>query len=200
MELLLQRKTEVNNTVLGELFINGSFFCYTLEDKIRDVKIKHETCIPEGSYNIIITPSARFKEILPLLQNVPNFSGIRIHAGNTIEDTSGCILVGSAIKGEMLLYSKITVSRLISKLQTALKKEKVKIEVKNPTPIKEVLPKVVKTPKEVEEIVDKIIQDVASEPIIPLPIKDITPQTKQSKFTIILNLIKQWLTNLYPNS
>jgi len=191
MDLLLQRKTEINNTVFGELFINGSFFCYTLEDKIRDVKIKHQTCIPQGSYNIIITYSTRFKELLPLLQNVPNFIGIRIHAGNTIEDTSGCILVGSAIQGERLLYSKITVNRLISKLQSALKKEKVKIEVKNPSPVKKTLPKVQKTPQEVEKIVEEIIQEV----VVPEP----TPKV-QSKLTIIINLIKQWLTNLLPNS
>jgi len=191
MDLLLQRKTEINNTVFGELFINGSFFCYTLEDKIRDVKIKHQTCIPQGSYNIIITYSTRFKELLPLLQNVPNFIGIRIHAGNTIEDTSGCILVGSSIEGERLLYSKITVNRLISKLQSALKKEKVKIEVKNPSPVKKTLPKVQKTPQEVEKIVEEIIQEV----VVPEP----TPKV-QSKLTIIINLIKQWLTNLLPNS
>jgi len=179
MDLLLQRKTEINNTVFGELFINGSFFCYTLEDKIRDVKIKHQTCIPQGSYNIIITHSTRFKELLPLLQNVPNFIGIRIHAGNTIEDTSGCILVGSSIEGERLLHSKITVNRLISKLQSALKKEKVKIEVKNPLPTKKTLPKVQKTPQEVEKIVEEIIQEV----VIPEP----TPKV-QSKLTIIINI------------
>lgn len=82
MELTLQRKTEINNSVIGQLFINGEFICYTLEDKIREVKIKHETCIPEGDYSVVMTLSQRFKTILPLLLNVPGFDGIRIHAGN----------------------------------------------------------------------------------------------------------------------
>jgi hypothetical protein len=82
MELILKRKIEVNNAVIGQLFIDGKFICYTLEDKIRDVKIKHETCIPAGKYPIVMTMSQRFKMVLPLLQNVPNFDSIRIHAGN----------------------------------------------------------------------------------------------------------------------
>ena len=82
MILKLQRTKEVNNATLGELFADGTFVCYTLEDKVRPEKIKHETCIPAGTYVIEITYSPTFKKILPLLLNVPGFYGIRIHAGN----------------------------------------------------------------------------------------------------------------------
>ena len=58
-----------------------------------------QTAIPLGRYRLSITPSARFKEDLPLLADVPGFEGIRIHAGNTHEDTEGCLLVGQMLTG-----------------------------------------------------------------------------------------------------
>ena len=82
MVLKLQRTKEVNNATIGEIHIDGNFICYTLEDKVRPTKIKHETCIPAGTYIINITYSPTFKKMLPLLLNVPGFYGIRIHAGN----------------------------------------------------------------------------------------------------------------------
>ena len=72
------------------------YVCQTLEDPVRDVKIANETAIPSGTYRVTITMSARFGKPLPLLANVPNFSGIRIHSGNTTADTSGCILVATS--------------------------------------------------------------------------------------------------------
>ena len=113
MKIQLNRISEINNSTLGELFINDKFFCYTLEDKIRDVKIQDQTCIPIGTYEVLLTMSARFKTILPILLKVPNFTGIRIHAVNTIEDTRGCILVGSAIQEDKLLHSKVALAKLL---------------------------------------------------------------------------------------
>ena len=80
--MILQRTKEINNATLGELWIDNRFFCYTLEDKVRQEKIKHETAIPAGTYEIQITYSPRFKQFMPLLLNVPNYEGIRIHKGN----------------------------------------------------------------------------------------------------------------------
>lgn len=83
MTLILQRTHEVEDTTFGKLYLNDmTFLNYTLEDKVREVKIKHQTAIPAGTYQIIINKSERFKQFLPLLLNVPGFDGIRIHKGN----------------------------------------------------------------------------------------------------------------------
>lgn len=83
----------------GDLIINREVFCYTLEDKVQQVKIPGETCIPAGKYRVDLTYSERFERTLPLLLNVPGFDGIRMHGGNTTADTSGCILCGFKITG-----------------------------------------------------------------------------------------------------
>lgn len=98
MELTIHRhtlNTETDRNVIGDLFIDGEFFCYTLEDEIRaeGVKVYGKTCIDSGRYKVILNRSNRFKRIMPLLLNVPRFEGIRIHGGNTSKDTHGCPLV-----------------------------------------------------------------------------------------------------------
>ncbi|MBR5060694.1 MAG: hypothetical protein IKX24_00965, partial [Prevotella sp.] len=75
------------------------YICDTLEPQWRDYakgarKIKGKSAIPEGRYAVVITHSSKFKEWLPLLLGIHNFSDVRIHAGNTVKDTQGCILVG----------------------------------------------------------------------------------------------------------
>lgn len=95
MELKLIREIFTPTETLGSLFVDGKFFCYTLEDAIRKLKIKHETAIDEGKYRVILSISNRFKRLMPEVLNVENFQGIRIHGGNTHLDSSGCILVGS---------------------------------------------------------------------------------------------------------
>lgn len=98
-ELLLQRKiynSERARNIIGELFVNGEFFCYTLEDEIRPdgAKLYGVTCIDAGKYKVALTMSNRFKRIMPLLIDVPGFAGIRMHGGNTEAHTLGCLLVG----------------------------------------------------------------------------------------------------------
>lgn len=105
MKLLLKRIALRDNYTIGKLYINDKYFCDTLEDAVRDVKIKHQTAIPKGIYKVILTASPRFKRILPRLLNVPEFTGVLIHRGNTIDDTSGCILVGENKKKGMVLNS-----------------------------------------------------------------------------------------------
>jgi len=97
MKLTLKRTTFLPDRTLGKLYINGNYFCETLEDAKRDKKIAGETCINAGEYCVIVDMSKRFGRLTPLLQNVPEFSGVRIHAGNTPADTQGCILVGKYI-------------------------------------------------------------------------------------------------------
>ena len=88
----------------GIATLDGKFVGYTLEDKVRELKTKADkvpgkTAIPKGIYKIIVNVSNRFKREMILLQNVPYFEGIRVHGGNTHEDTEGCILVARNFKG-----------------------------------------------------------------------------------------------------
>lgn len=94
LELTLKRYKSSDKSTEGELFIDGKFFCYTLEDIHREIKIMHETCIPAGRYQVKITYSNRFKRMMPQIMDVPKFEGIRIHNGLTAKHTSGCPLVG----------------------------------------------------------------------------------------------------------
>lgn len=99
MLLIVKRDPSTENSTPGRLFeMHGGkerFICYTLEDVVRTgPKIAGKTAIPAGEYQCTISYSARFKRPLPLLHNVPNFTGIRIHGGNTHENTEGCLLVG----------------------------------------------------------------------------------------------------------
>lgn len=94
-------KVEVKRTfkgaeyTIGHLYIDGQYFCDTLEDTVRTgIKIAGKTAIPAGIYKVKKTMSPRFKTILPEILNVPNFSGVRIHSGNTAKDTEGCLLLG----------------------------------------------------------------------------------------------------------
>jgi hypothetical protein len=104
MKLQLIRKFKGEKYTIGDLFIDGVFFSNTLEDCVRDkgVKVYGETAIDSGIYKVIMDMSKRFKKRMPLLLDVPNFRGVRIHSGNTVKDTLGCILVGkNTIKGQL---------------------------------------------------------------------------------------------------
>jgi hypothetical protein len=130
MNLTLIRKYPATDCIIGELFIEGVFECYTLEDIERPVKVAGVTAIPRGHYEMVITYSERFKRLLPLLLNVPNFDGIRIHTGNTSAHTEGCILVGKSKTENQVLQSKVAFDELFPKLQAAAAKEKIFIEIK----------------------------------------------------------------------
>lgn len=101
LELTLYRyiantdREDGDNNVIGDLFFNNEFFCYTLEDQLRakNEKVYGETCIGAGRYEVILSVSNRFKRLMPLLLDVPMFEGIRIHGGNTSKDSHGCPLV-----------------------------------------------------------------------------------------------------------
>lgn len=134
MELTVHRQPTVDDITFGTLAVNGVFFCHTLEDAIRDHKLLHETAIPAGTYTVIIDRSQRFQRMLPRLLNVPGFEGIRIHPGNTREDTSGCILVGDSRAAKSILASKVAFDRLMALLAPAYAKgEKITMTLLNPT-------------------------------------------------------------------
>lgn len=120
MKLLLKRNKSGRKATTGSLYLDGKFQCFTLEDVVRDKKIYAETAIPAGVYKVVITPSNRFKRDLPLLLNVPNFEGVRIHPGNTDKDTEGCILVGTIVTPEnTLANSRVAFDALFAKLKAA---------------------------------------------------------------------------------
>ena len=142
MELRLERKYRNNNYCIDKLYINGKYFSDVLEDpdrgltdtmsleEIKKIKIKGNTCIPYGTYNVTITYSPRFKKNLPLLNNVKGFDGIRIHSGNKPQDTEGCLLPGfNKVKGQVI-DSRVTTDKLIAQIQQSLNKgEKVTITI-----------------------------------------------------------------------
>jgi hypothetical protein len=130
MKLQLIRKTFTEKSTIGLLSVDGVFECYTLEDKVRDVKIAGVTAIPYGVYKVILNYSNRFKKILPLLLEVENFEGVRIHSGNTDADTEGCILVGKTRGEDSIGNSKIALNDLVQKITLAIeRKEEVEIEI-----------------------------------------------------------------------
>lgn len=138
MELKLYRKHLKPLYTIGKLYINGEYFSDTLEDTVRDLnhdgtneeKIYGKTAIPYGIYEVDITYSAKFKKEMPILLNVKGFQGIRIHSGNTPEDTEGCILVGFNKAVGKILNSYLTYTELFAQIKEAKeKKEKITIEI-----------------------------------------------------------------------
>jgi hypothetical protein len=120
-KLILTRYHFDETFTSGILTLDGKFVCYTVEDKVRELrskadKIPGKTAIPAGTYKIVVNMSNRFKREMIQLLNVPYFEGIRMHGGNTHEDTEGCILVARNFKGlgliqgtmekEMTMYAK----------------------------------------------------------------------------------------------
>ena len=120
MNLVLKRQPSNDACTHGDLFVGDDFECVTLEDVVRDVKIPGETAIPVGRYRVVITYSNRFKRDLPVLLDVPNFTGVRIHAGNTAADTEGCILVGQERGPTTVMRSRDALLALQAKIQKAL--------------------------------------------------------------------------------
>lgn len=103
MNIEVKRTFKGPDYTIGKMYLDGKYFCDTLEDAVRSVKVKHQTAIPAGEYKVIVNMSPRFGKMLPRLLDVPGFEGVLIHSGNTKEDTSGCILVGeNKEKGKVL--------------------------------------------------------------------------------------------------
>jgi len=99
MKLKLTRDIFSDSYTLGNLSVDGKELFVTVEDRDRkleagEVKVPKETAIPRGTYKIDITFSPKYQKKVPILLNVPGFTGIRIHSGNDKDDTEGCIIVG----------------------------------------------------------------------------------------------------------
>lgn len=141
MELIVKRTTRTEKSTIGELWIDGKFFCYTLEDKDRGLKqtdaperIKAKkvfgaTAIPSGRYEVKLTYSNRFKKVMPQVMNVPGFEGIRIHAGNTDKDTEGCLLVGIQKVVDKIILSQKAFGGLLLLIKESIEVRKVSLTI-----------------------------------------------------------------------
>ncbi len=115
MELVLNRQIYSERSTIGELLVNGQWQCWTLEDYFRiGPKAPGATAIPEGRYRVILDFSQRFQRIMPHLLDVPGFTGIRIHPGNTDADTEGCILVGQTRNKDFIGASQLAFRALFA--------------------------------------------------------------------------------------
>lgn len=141
MKLTLKRIALRQTYTIGKLYIDGAYFCDTLEDTVRDTnksgkfdngeqKIKGKTAIPYGTYEIKWTYSPRFKKYTPQLMNVPSFEGIRVHAGNTSADTEGCLILGENKQVGKVLNSRATINKFYPIIKEACSNGKVTIEIK----------------------------------------------------------------------
>ncbi len=140
INLELRRIFYAPTYTIGKLYVNGQYWCDTLEDRCRDdnkngkfdngeAKIMHKTAILQGTYDVIVNMSPRFKRMLPRLLNVPNFDGILIHNGTDENSTSGCIIVGeNKVKGKVI-NSTFWMNKLTDYLLDEQKKG-VKIKIK----------------------------------------------------------------------
>jgi hypothetical protein len=136
MELKLVRYAFSSVCSIGDLLVNGEYFCKTLEDTDRKlecdgVKLYGKTAIPRGTYSVILDWSPRFQRELPHVLDVPGFAGIRIHPGNKAEDTEGCILVGSnVVSDNFIANSRQTFAQLFTRLEEAYERnEEISLEI-----------------------------------------------------------------------
>ena len=129
MEILVKRLYKKSEYTIGKMFIDGVYFCDTVEDTDRGLtsemtyeeiarrKVYGKTAIPTGRYDVAISYSPKFKKNLPLLLSVKGYSGIRIHNGKDANSSLGCIIVGeNKIKGGVI-NSRQTMERLMYRLR-----------------------------------------------------------------------------------
>lgn len=128
MNLTLKRIIKTDKITIGELYVDGTFECYTLEDidrnlsslmsvdEIKRIKIYGNTAIPRGIYSLVVQQSPSNGKRYYYLQNVKGYSGVRIEWGNTQVDTLGCILVGTSYSTDKVSNSVVAYNALVKKL------------------------------------------------------------------------------------
>ena len=143
MNITVLRHTSEGGATLGKLYIDGIFACHTLEDELREVegmpvaewKVKGATAIPAGTYRVSLENSGRFGPDTLTINDVPGFTAIRMHAGNTAADTEGCLLLGMQATDVSLIggTSRPAVALVKGEVQRALERgESVLIDINNP--------------------------------------------------------------------
>ena len=149
MELDLYRRSKVQTRTPGDLSLDGAYFCHTLEDVVRDrdvdldgdidvddvkkFKVYGETAIPAGRYPVVLEHSPKYGPDTLTIKDVPGFTGIRVHPGNTEKDTEGCLILGEDFTPDYtVVRSRPAVLRLTVAVSTALiRAEKVWITIHN---------------------------------------------------------------------
>ena len=132
MELQIKSRKSGKTSTISELYLDGKYFCLTLEDVVREVpgqpvetwKVPKATAIPSGRYRVQYTWSNRFGKKMLQLMNVPGYTGIRIHPGNFHTDTEGCVMPGTAVApgGEAITGSVKAYDRLLPVVLAALER------------------------------------------------------------------------------
>lgn len=142
MELILERKVKNATSTEGNLYIDGKWFCHTIEDVVRakpgewkkSVKVYAKTAIPYGIYRVLVTYSPKFKRMLTAILDVPDFTGIRIHSGTSENSSAGCVIVsyinddGDGTKNRVVKDNK-AMDDLCKIVQEAQKTQKVWIDI-----------------------------------------------------------------------
>jgi hypothetical protein len=137
MHLRLDRTFFSDTKTISKLYVDGLFYCYVLEDKVRKEKIAKITAIPQGTYKVNVSYSPKFKQLMPRLLDVPNFEGILIHPGTNEDNTWGCLLVGELdTKNDTLTNSRPIYNKLYLALKQAQDKgEEIDIKIHDVRPM-----------------------------------------------------------------
>ena len=133
MKLELKRIALKPNYTIGKLFINGTYYCDTIEDKVIDLnkngkfddglnKVMHQTAIPYGTFKVVVNHSPKFNRELPRLLDVPYFEGILIHNGSDQNSSSGCIIVGENKTVGKVINSTFYMNNLTARIKDAQNK------------------------------------------------------------------------------
>lgn len=144
MELILERKIHNQTSTEGNLYVNGKWFCNTIEDVVRakpgewkkELKVYAKTAIPYGKYPVLVTWSNKFNRQLTGVFDVPDFEGIRIHNGTSENSSAGCIIVSykDDDANHRLVNDKAAMNDLCNLVEEAQKKEKVWLTIKDYEP------------------------------------------------------------------
>lgn len=144
MKLYIDRKYKKSGYTIGHMYVDGKYVCDTLEDSdrglnkdmpleyIKKVKVYGETAIPTGEYEVTLSYSPKFKRIMPIVMDVPGWSGVRIHAANKATQLAGCIAPGlNRIKGMVVESTKYYYKLMDEYITPAIKnKEKIMLTIK----------------------------------------------------------------------
>ena len=126
---MLQSGPSKDGATQGSIYVNGAWECYSLEDEVREIvgqpvsewKVPGKTAIPAGHYRITFEDSSRFGKDTLTVNDVPGFAFIRIHGGNTVNDTEGCVLVGDSLDWDKGRISGAAVDHVLEKLKAQVR-------------------------------------------------------------------------------